>query len=103
MVQQGGGKPVRQRGWGAAAGRVAAAAGQRENRAVRASEPPASPPFCCPALTFVSAWSGATPERTRPKGVGSASCSVQRGAARRTGGAGAAEVGRRQAESQCGG
>lgn len=24
--------------------------------------------------TFVSAWSGATPERTRPKGVGSASC-----------------------------
>lgn len=28
--------------------------------------------------TLVSAWSGATPERTRPKGVGSASCSEQR-------------------------
>ncbi len=35
--------------------------------------------------TLVSAWSGATPERTRPKGVGSASCGNKYTAARRDG------------------
>ena len=37
------------------------------------------PTACRSSITFVSAWSGATPDLTRPNGVGSLSCKQQLG------------------------